>query len=88
MKDMTIYGSYVSPTELWNQQPMLHASITEQELQSISNNTILTNSKLYSVHNHITGTDYTLTEIELEASWPDLTNGTLEITDEIYLNQI
>ena len=72
---------------------MLHASITKQELQSINepyqsalqsiaDNTILTDY-LYSVHNHITNTESTMTQSELEASWPLLKSGTLESIDEI-----
>lgn len=42
-----------------------------------------TPTKLYSVHNHITNTESTMTQSELEASWSALKAGTLEITDEI-----
>lgn len=38
---------------------------------------------IYTVYNHITGTESILTQEELEAAWPDLINGTLEITDEM-----
>lgn len=37
----------------------------------------------YTVYNHITGAESVLTQEELEAAWPDLINGTLEITDEM-----
>lgn len=47
-----------------------------------------TPTKLYSVHNHITNTESTMTQSELEASWPDLKSGTMEIVDEIYLSQL
>lgn len=42
-----------------------------------------TPTKLYSVHNHITNTESTMTQSELEASWPLLKSGTMEIVDEI-----
>lgn len=82
---------------------MLHDTITEQELeainepyqsalQSIADSTIisdyLASTKLYSVHNHSTGTDCTMTQSELEASWHELKSGILEIIDEIYLSQL
>ena len=70
MKDMTIYGSYVSPTELWNQQPMLHASITEQGA-----------TMLYIVHNHNTKTSFSTTD--LDPIFNELKSGTMEIVDEI-----
>ena len=38
---------------------------------------------LYIVHNHTTGTESTMTQSQLEASWPELKSGTLEIVDEI-----
>ena len=38
---------------------------------------------LYTVHNHQTGTESTMTQEQLEASWPDLKSGTMEIVDEI-----
>ena len=39
---------------------------------------------LYIVHNHTTGEQSTLTQSELEAAWPDLKSGILEIVDEIF----
>ena len=38
---------------------------------------------LYIVHNHTTGEQSTLTQSELEAAWPDLKSGILEVVDEI-----
>lgn len=38
---------------------------------------------LYTVHNHTTGTESTMTQSQLEASWPELKSGTMEIVDEI-----
>ena len=43
---------------------------------------------LYIVHNHTTGTESTMTQSQLEASWPELKSGTLEIADEIDINYI
>lgn len=40
-------------------------------------------TKLYSVHNHTTGTESLMNQSELEASWPDLKSGTIEVVDEI-----
>ena len=37
---------------------------------------------LYIVHNHTTGEQSTLTQAELEAAWPGLKSGILEIVDE------
>jgi hypothetical protein len=38
---------------------------------------------IYTVYNNITGTESVLTQEELEAAWPELINGTLEVIDEI-----
>ena len=38
---------------------------------------------IYIVHNHTTGEQSTLTQEQLEAAWPDLKSGTLEVVDEI-----
>ncbi len=43
---------------------------------------------LYIVHNHTTGTESTMTQSQLEASWPELKSGTMEIADEIDINYI
>ena len=43
---------------------------------------------LYIVHNHTTGTESTMTQSQLEASWPELKSGTLEIADEIDINYL
>ena len=65
----------------------------QSALQSIADSTIVsdylasvTPTKLYSVHNHTTGTSYTITKEQLEASWSNLKSGTLEIIDEINPN--
>ena len=62
----------------------------QSALQSIADSTIIsdylasvTPIKLYSIHNHSTGTNSVLTQPELEASYLDLKSGTLEIIDEI-----
>ena len=43
---------------------------------------------LYTVHNHTTKTSYTITKEQLEASWPELKSGTMEIVDEIDINYL
>ena len=43
---------------------------------------------LYIVHNHTTGTESTMTQSQLEASWPELKSGTMEIVDEIDINYL
>ena len=63
-------------------------NLESTEIVSGINETDNTPTKLYSVHNHITNTESTMTQSELEASWPLLKSGTMEIVDEIYLSQL